>query len=137
MRYGCPRPPRALPVSDAVVGGIVKITTKDYGCTMKRFEKSENGQLITLLAFFGLTPLALFVACDIFVHGFLSVLPTAAQKVYYLVIVTLLAGMSVTSLLAGLETLRDQVRQPFRWATGGLLLAVLLASFLHPSGPGP
>jgi len=104
---------------------------------VKRFEKSEIGQLVTLLAFFGLTPLALVIACDIFVHGFLSALPTAAQKVYYLVIVALLAGMSVTSLLAGLETLREEMRQPFRWATGGLLLAMLLASFLHPSGPGP
>ena len=104
---------------------------------MKRFEKSETGQLLVLLAFFGLTPLALFIACDIFVHGFLPALPTAAQKVYYLVVVILLAGMSATSLLAGLETLRDQTRQPFRWVTGGLLLALLLVSFLHPSGPGP
>ena len=115
----------------------MSITRKDYGSTIKRFEKSEIGQLVILFAFFALTPLALFAAYNIFVHGFLSALPTAAQKVYYLVIVALLLGMSATSLLAGLETLRDQVRQPFLWATGGLLLAVLLASFLHPSGPGP
>ena len=120
-----------MPLDKGIPGDKPRLTQ-----TMDKPDEFSFGGLCTLVAFFGAPPFVLYAAHDMFVHGYLSTAATVSQKVYYLVMVAGMGAVSITSLLAGVETLRGGVRQPFRWVTGALILFLFVASYFHPSGPG-